>query len=71
MDGKGGFMAMLHPNETVIDHTKGGSMGQIVYAPVISIDSRTDRGEVMRLVNQAVQNGNNQLVDRLQRQGRI
>ncbi len=25
MDGKGGFMAMLHPNETVIDHTKGGA----------------------------------------------
>lgn len=24
MDGKGGFMAMLHPNETVIDHTRGG-----------------------------------------------
>lgn len=71
MDGKGGFMAMLHPNETVIDHTKGSSMGQIVYAPVITIDSRTDRGEVMRLVNQAVQNGNNQLVDRLQRQGRV
>lgn len=71
IDGKGGFMAMLHPNETVIDHTKGGGMGQIVYAPVISIDSRTDRGEVMRLVQSAVQNGNNQLVDRLQRQGRI
>jgi hypothetical protein len=26
MDGKGGFMAMLHPNETVIDHTKGQAM---------------------------------------------
>lgn len=25
MDGKGGFMAMLHPNETVLDHTKGQS----------------------------------------------
>jgi hypothetical protein len=24
LDGKGGFMAMLHPRETVIDHTKGG-----------------------------------------------
>lgn len=23
LDGKGGFMAMLHPNETVIDHTRG------------------------------------------------
>lgn len=27
MDGKGGFLAMMHPNETVIDHTKGGSGG--------------------------------------------
>jgi hypothetical protein len=25
MDGKGGKLAMLHPNETVTDHTKGGS----------------------------------------------
>lgn len=24
LDGKGGFAAMLHPNETVIDHTRGG-----------------------------------------------
>ena len=27
LDGKGGFMAMLHPNETVIDHTKGQAVG--------------------------------------------
>lgn len=27
MDGKGGFMAMVHPNETIIDHTKGQSSG--------------------------------------------
>lgn len=30
MDGKGGFMAMLHPNETVIDHTMGQSQGVTV-----------------------------------------
>lgn len=24
VDGKGGFPAILHPNETVVDHTKGG-----------------------------------------------
>jgi hypothetical protein len=28
MDGRGGFPAILHPNETVIDHTKGQQMGQ-------------------------------------------
>jgi len=27
LDGKGGFMAMVHPNETVIDHTKGQTVG--------------------------------------------
>ncbi|MHA7852194.1 phage tail tape measure protein [Roseovarius sp.] len=27
VDGKGGFPAILHPNETVIDHTKGQGMG--------------------------------------------
>ena len=27
LDGKGGFMAMLHPNETVNDHSKGQSGG--------------------------------------------
>lgn len=26
LDGKGGFMAMLHPRETVVDHTKGQTM---------------------------------------------
>lgn len=33
MDGKGGFMAMLHPQETVTDHSKGqraGGAGQAV-----------------------------------------
>jgi len=27
VDGRGGFPAILHPNETVVDHTKGGSIG--------------------------------------------
>lgn len=27
MDGKGGFPAILHPNETVVDHSKGQSQG--------------------------------------------
>ncbi|MGR3495227.1 hypothetical protein [Citreimonas sp.] len=30
VDGKGGFPAILHPNETVIDHTKGGGGAQRV-----------------------------------------
>jgi hypothetical protein len=30
MDGKGGFLAMMHPNETVTDHTKGQGQGVVV-----------------------------------------
>jgi hypothetical protein len=30
LDGKGGFLSLLHPRETVIDHTKGGSAGGTV-----------------------------------------
>lgn len=29
VDGKGGFPAILHPNETVIDHTRGQGMGAV------------------------------------------
>tara|TARA_R110002012_G_scaffold13800_7_gene58151 strand:- start:1364 stop:3397 length:2034 start_codon:yes stop_codon:yes gene_type:complete len=47
VDGLGGFMAVLHPNETVIDHTLQGSAkgsNQITIAPQFSlsaIDSRS------------------------------
>jgi len=27
IDGRGGFPAILHPNETVIDHTRGQGQG--------------------------------------------
>lgn len=27
VDGKGGFLSVLHPNETVVDHTRGQRMG--------------------------------------------
>jgi phage-related minor tail protein len=36
MDGKGGFPAILHPNETVIDHTKGGLVGNSTTVNVIN-----------------------------------
>jgi hypothetical protein len=38
IDGKGGFPAILHPNETVIDHTKGQSVSS--GGTSISIDAR-------------------------------
>lgn len=50
LDGKGGFLAMLHPQETVIDHTKqstGGSTS-VVFAPVIDAKG-ADAAAVLRL----------------------
>jgi hypothetical protein len=38
VDGKGGFPAILHPNETVIDHTKGQSMQS---APTVNFNIST------------------------------
>lgn len=51
----------------------GGAGGgeKIVFAPVINIDSRTDRTEVHQIVSNALQAGQAQLVDRLERQGRL
>jgi hypothetical protein len=45
MDGKGGFPAMLHPNETVIDHTKGQSTGGGVTVNVIESSEKAGQQE--------------------------
>lgn len=39
VDGKGGFPAILHPHETVVDHTKGQSIGAPIHLVQISADS--------------------------------
>lgn len=51
LDGKGGFMAMLHPNETVIDHTRGQGMGGDVVVNMVEDASRAGQ------VNQRDDNG--------------
>ncbi|MEC8040608.1 MAG: hypothetical protein VX181_07850, partial [Pseudomonadota bacterium] len=50
LDGKGGFLAMLHPQETVIDHTKqsAGGSTSVVFAPVIDAKG-ADAAAVLRL----------------------
>lgn len=55
LDGKGGFMAMVHPRETVVDHTKGQSVGG---APVI-INQTT--GRVDRVTTEQLPDGRQQL----------
>ena len=39
LDGKGGFPALLHPNETVIDHNKNQSMGTTVNFNINTVDA--------------------------------
>jgi hypothetical protein len=57
VDGKGGFNAILHPNETVIDHTKGGGGGVVVNQTInvtTGIQS-TVRAEIVQLMPQIAQ----------------
>ena len=48
LDGRGGFMAMLHPRETVIDHTRAGTGGGSSSTPT-SITIPIQTGPVYQL----------------------
>jgi hypothetical protein len=64
LDGKGGFMAMLHPRESIIDHTKGQSVGGGGAKSVtqnINIVGATGNGEIRQMVAAGVQQGNAQI----------
>lgn len=52
IDGKGGFPAILHPNETVLDHTRGQSrvMGGTTFAPQITIGGSVTQGDIDRVM---------------------
>jgi hypothetical protein len=70
MDGKGGFPAMLHPNETVIDHTKGQSQG-VVINQTINVTTgvqSTVRAEITNLLPQ-IQEASKQAVLNAKRRG--
>ena len=54
LDGQGGFMAMLHPRETVVDHTKGDS-GGVVVNQTINVSTgvaQTVRSEIRQMMPQ-------------------
>ena len=56
VDGKGGFVALLHPNETVIDHTKGQSAnrgGSMVINQSINVAPITERRTANQIANAA------------------
>lgn len=54
VDGKGGFPALLHPNETVVDHTMGQGSGGVVVNQTISFGSGVTRAEVQSMIPKIV-----------------
>jgi hypothetical protein len=72
LDGKGGFMAMLHPQETVLDHTKGqgsGSAGSVSIVQHINIDSRSDQATIRAAMVQAKDMAKAEIIQSRQRGG--
>ena len=64
IDGRGGFPAVLHPNETVIDHTKGQNMGGITI--VNNIDAKGADATVDMKIRAAMQQTSQQTVMTIQ-----
>lgn len=67
-----GFQATLHKGEAVVPAkynpaVGGQTSGNITFSPIINIDSRADQTQVRQLVLSAVQQGQVDLVDRINR----
>ena len=63
VDGRGGFPAILHPNETVIDHSKGQGMGATVNFNISTVDAAgfdqllaSRKGLITSIINNAMNN---------------
>lgn len=54
VDGKGGFLSVLHPDETILDHTKGQGAGGVVVNQTISFGSGVTRAEVQSMIPKIV-----------------
>lgn len=54
IDGLGGFPAILHPNETVIDHTRGQRAG-MSYSPVFNIGGNVTPEDLAAVRREAAQ----------------
>ena len=63
LDGKGGRMAMVHPNETVIDHTKGGAGGITV---INHVDARGSGADVDQKIKSAMAQTSQQTIMTIQ-----
>ena len=72
LDGRGGFMAMLHPNETVVDHSRGNSGGEVVVNQTINVTTgvqQTVRNEIQTLLPQIAEASKAAVLDARRRGG--
>jgi len=70
IDGRGGFLATLHPNETVVDHSRGGGAGVTI---INNIDA-SGSGDVDQRIAAAVTQASQQTVEQvhnMMRRGRM
>ncbi len=63
LDGKGGRMAMVHPNESIIDHTKGGASGITV---INNVDARGSGADVDQKIKSAMAQTSQQTIMTIQ-----
>jgi len=72
LDNKGGFPAILHPNETVIDHTKGGGAGAIVINQSVNFATGvqdTVKNEVLQLLPEIAETSKGAVLEAMNRGG--
>lgn len=67
VDGKGGFYAVLHPDETVVDHTKGQQVSSggrnVVINQTYNFSGSNDRGQVLDAAMLGAAMARQQLID--------
>lgn len=63
LDGKGGYMAMVHPNESIVDHTKGQGQGITI---VNNVDATGGGADVDQRIRSAMEITSQQTVMQVQ-----
>ena len=71
IDGKGGFPAILHPNETVIDHQQGQTGGVVINQSLNFATGVQDtvRNEVLQMLPDIAETSKNAVAEAMQRGG--
>jgi len=72
LDSKGGFPAILHPNETVIDHTKGNTGSSIVINQSVNFATGvqdTVKNEVLQLLPDIAETSKGAVLEAMSRGG--